>query len=219
MKDDQVNNCYKKDRKKMLTVDLVGRGITDPRVLNAMENVPRHLFISREKRNESYADRALPIEEGQTISQPYIVAFTAQALSIEPGSQVLEIGTGSGYAAAILAEMQAKVVTIERSSFLASKARNLLNSLGYKQIEVIEGDGSVGLLDRAPFDAISVSAAAPSVPEPLVQQLADGGRLVVPVGKKQFDQKLIQISRQGKSIRTQELLSVVFVPLLGEAGW
>jgi protein-L-isoaspartate(D-aspartate) O-methyltransferase len=206
-------------RRRMVEVDLAGRDIVDPRVLTAMGLVPRHLFVDDTRVGQAYEDRALPIGRGQTISQPYIVAFTIQALSVAQGDRVLEVGTGSGYAAAVLAEMGAAVVTVERDPDLASTARSRLDALGYGQVEVIRGDGSMGRLDRAPFDAITVAAAAPSVPEPLVTQLRVGGRLVVPVGGRRSGQNLIRVVRTGEGTEVEDLLQVAFVPLVGQAGW
>ena len=151
-------------RQHMVEVDLAGRDIADPQVLAAMGRVPRHLFVDDAHAGQAYDDRALPIGQGQTISQPYIVAFTAQALTVAPGDRVLEVGTGSGYAAAVLAELGTAVGTVERDPDLASAARSRLNALGYSRVEVIQTDGSLGCPDRAPFDVITVAAAAPSVP-------------------------------------------------------
>ena len=206
-------------RRHMMEVDLAGRDITDPQVLAALERVPRHLFVDATHAGQAYDDRALPIGRGQTISQPYIVAFTAQALSVAPGDRVLEVGTGSGYAAAVLAELGATVVTVERDPSLASTARSRLDALGYSRVKVIQADGSRGCPDRAPFDAISVAAAAPSVPEPLVAQLQVGGRLVVPVGGRRSDQRLVRVVRTGEGTEVEDLLPVAFVPLVGRAGW
>ncbi len=206
-------------RRHMVEVDLAGRDIADPQVLAALERVPRHLFVDDAHDRQAYDDRALPIGRGQTISQPYIVAFTAQALSVAPGDRVLEVGTGSGYAAAVLAELGATVVTVERDPSLASTARSRLDALGYSRVEVIQADGSRGCPDRAPFDAISVAAAAPSVPEPLVAQLQISGRLVVPVGGRRSDQRLVRVVRTGEGTEVEDLLPVAFVPLVGQAGW
>ena len=198
---------------------IAGRGVREPRVIQAMKRVPRHHLIPEERQRWAYSDHPVPIGEGQTISQPYIVAFTIQALSVAQGDRVLEVGTGSGYAAAVLAEMGAAVVTVERDPDLASTARSRLDALGYGQVEVIRGDGSMGRLDRAPFDAITVAAAAPSVPEPLVTQLRVGGRLVVPVGGRRSGQNLIRVVRTGEGTEVEDLLQVAFVPLVGQAGW
>ena len=206
-------------RQHMVEVDLAGRDIADPQVLAAMERVPRHLFVDDAHAGQAYDDRALPIGQGQTISQPYIVAFTAQALSVAPGDRVLEVGTGSGYAAAVLAELGTTVITVERDPDLASTARSRLDALGYGQVEVVRGDGSTGRPERAPFDAITVAAAAPPVPEPLVTQLRVGGRLVVPVGDSRSGQNLFRVVRTGEGTEVEDLLPVTFVPLVGRAGW
>ena len=206
-------------RRHMVEVDLAGRDIVDPQVLAAMERVPRHLFVDDAHAGQAYDDRALPIGRGQTISQPYIVAFTAQALTVAPGDRVLEVGTGSGYAAAVLAELGTTVITVERDPGLASTARGRLGALGYSRVEVIQADGSRGCPDRAPFDVITVAAAAPSVPEPLVAQLQVGGRLVVPVGGHRSDQRLVRVVRTGEGTEVEDLLPVAFVPLVGQAGW
>jgi len=216
---DPGTDRYADARRRMVEVDLAGRDIVDPRVLAAMQRVPRHLFVNDAQVGQAYEDRALPIGRGQTISQPYIVAFTAQALAVAPGDRILEVGTGSGYAAAVLAEMGAAVVTVERDPDLASTARSRLDSLGYGQVEVVRGDGSTGRPERAPFDGITVAAAAPSVPEPLVTQLRIGGRLVVPVGDRRSGQNLLRVVRTGEGNEVEDLLPVTFVPLVGRAGW
>ncbi len=206
-------------RRQMVEVDLAGRDIVDPQVLAAMNRVPRHPFVDEDHAGQAYDDRALPIGRGQTISQPYIVAFTAQALTVAPRDRVLEVGTGSGYAAAVLAELCATVTTMERDPGLASTARSRLEALGYSRVEVIQADGSRGCPDQAPFDVITVAAAAPSIPEPLVAQLEVGGRLVVPVGGRESDQRLVRVVRAGKGTEVEDLLPVAFVPLVGQAGW
>ena len=219
MGQDPGTDRYADARRRMVEVDLAGRDIVDPRVLAAMQRVPRHLFVNDAQVGQAYEDRALPIGRGQTISQPYIVAFTAQALAVAPGDRILEVGTGSGYAAAVLAEMGAAVVTVERDSDLASTARSRLDALGYSQVEVVRGDGSTGRPERAPFDAITVAAGAPSVPESLVTQLRVGGRLVVPVGDRRSGQNLFRVVRTGERNEVEDLLPVAFVPLVGRAGW
>lgn len=207
------------ERRRMVEVDLAGRDIVDPQVLAAMGQVPRHLFVDSATTGQAYADRALPIGGGQTISQPYIVAITAQELTVTPGDRILEVGTGSGYAAAVLAELGATVITVERDPNLASVARDRLTTLGYSQVQVIQADGSPGCPDWAPFDAITVAAAAPSVPESLIAQLQIGGRLVIPVGGRQSEQSLIRVVRTEKGTKIEDLLPVTFVPLVGQAGW
>jgi protein-L-isoaspartate(D-aspartate) O-methyltransferase len=202
-------------RAAMVTTQLVPRGITDPRVLAAMRAVPRHLFVPEAQRARAYEDRALPVGEDQTISQPYIVALMTQLARVEPGAKVLEVGTGSGYQAAILAAMGARVYTIEIIPALAQRALRTLDSLGYRGIEHRTGDGYGGWPDAAPFSAILVTAAPDHVPRPLVDQLAPGGRLVIPVGADV--QKLMVVTRTGEGTRTEEVIPVRFVPMTGEA--
>ena len=202
----------------MVEHQLAARGITDGRVLAAMERVPREAFVPPELAEYAYDDSPLPIGEGQTISQPYIVALMAEAAHIGPGARVLEVGTGSGYAAAVLAELAASVVSIERHAALAEKARAALMELGYGNVEVIEGDGSRGVPERAPYDAILVAAGAPAPPDSLKRQLAEGGRLVIPINVDSH-QELRVITRRGDSYEEEDLGAVRFVPLLGEEGW
>ncbi len=202
----------------MIERQLVARGIADPKVLAAMATVPREAFIPPELAGSAYEDSPLPIAEGQTISQPYIVALMAEAARIRPSSRVLEVGTGSGYAAAVLAELAGAVVTIERHAKLAATAREVLKRLGYSNVMVIEGDGSRGVPEQAPFDAILVAAGAPAPPESLKRQLAEGGRLVIPISANTH-QDLEVITRIGDSFREEDLGPVRFVPLLGKEGW
>jgi protein-L-isoaspartate(D-aspartate) O-methyltransferase len=204
-------------RSSMVADQLVHRGIRDPRVLDAMSRVPRHLFVPAEAVPLAYADRALPIGNGQTISQPYMVAVMTQASALRGGERVLEIGTGSGYQAAILGELAGEVVTIERHLELAQAARLRLASLGYNNIRVIVGDGTAA--DAAvPYDAILVTAGAPHVPESLKAQLADGGRLVIPIGSYGH-QELTVIVRRGDALVESVHESCVFVPLVGRQAW
>jgi len=199
----------------MIDKHLRARGVNDPAVLSAMAEVPREAFLPETIAEWAYEDSPLPIGEGQTISQPYIVAIMTQLLEIEPGDRVLEIGTGSGYAAAILSRIANSVDTIERHASLAESARAVFRRLGYDNIQVHEGDGSLGWPFNAPYDAIVVTAAAPKVPAALEQQLAVGGRLVIPVGSRQV-QELLRIRRTGEDTFEQEKrLSVRFVPLVG----
>ncbi len=193
------------------------RLITDERLFRAMANVPRHLFVPEPFTNRSYEDSALPIGKLQTISQPYTVAFMTQALDVQPSDKILEVGTGSGYQAAVLAEMGAKVFTIERHSELLSKSRKILEKLGYR-IASKAGDGTVGWSEFAPFDGIIVTAGAPDVPEPLMKQLADGGKLVIPVGDLEM-QSLLVVTRRGPLFDRREVLGFKFVPLIGKMGW
>jgi protein-L-isoaspartate(D-aspartate) O-methyltransferase len=204
------------ERVEMIAL-LKERGITDERVLQAMWKVERHLFVTGPFINKSYEDTALPIGLSQTISQPYTVAFMTQELSPKAGSKVLEIGTGSGYQAAILAEMGCRVFTIERHLDLLLDARKLFERLGYR-IASRGGDGTVGWTEFAPYDGIIVTAAAPDVPEPLLQQLADGGKLVIPVGDLET-QNLRVITKKGDVLETKEVRGFKFVPLIGKKGW
>jgi protein-L-isoaspartate(D-aspartate) O-methyltransferase len=207
-------------REIMIHSDLEGRGISDPPVLAAMMDVPREEFVSKDFRDQAYDDYPLPIEEGQTISQPYIVAYMAEALELSRGDRVLEIGTGSGYSAAVISRIAAEVYTVERFDSLAETARERLLRLGFDNIRVLVGDGTLGWPEESPFDAIVVTACAPRVPEPLKSQLAVGGRLVVPVGPDRMVQTLVRVRRIGRAEYGQEhLLSVQFVPLIGAAGW
>ena len=196
------------------------RGVRDPRVLRAMERVPRELFVPEGIRHRAYDDSALPIAGGQTISQPYVVGRMVEALRLEPEHRVLEIGTGSGYAAAVLAELAAHVDTVERLPDLAEAARPLLERLGTANVRVHVGDGTLGWPDGAPYDAILVSAGAPDVPTPLAEQLAVGGRLVLPLGSSPYDQDLVRVHRRDVATWKRTRLGAVrFVPLVGEAGW
>ena len=206
------------ERNAMVRAQLMRRGITDGRVLDAMATVPRHLFVPPEVRAEAYGDRALPINEGQTISQPYIVALMAQALSLRPCDRVLEVGAGSGYAAAVLSRLAGEVYTIERWPALAETAERSLHDLGYLNVHVFHGDGTAGLPAYAPFDAVVVSAAAPWVPRPLREQLGEGGRLVIPVGGRN-EQILLRLTRTDHQAHTERLGEVRFVPLVGEHAW
>ena len=202
----------------MVERQLAARGIVDERVLAAMERVPRDAFVPADLAEFAYDDNPLPIAEGQTISQPYIVALMAEAARIGPGDRVLEVGTGSGYAAAVFAELARQVVTIERHAALADGAQAALRRLGYENVEVLTGDGSRGVPERAPYDAILVAAGAPAPPDSLKRQLADGGRLVIPVSINSH-QELRVVTRRGQTFDTEDLGAVRFVPLMGEEGW
>lgn len=198
---------------------LVARGITDARVLDAMRRVPREGFIHESERHHAYADSALSIGSGQTISQPYMVAAMSEALRLAGTERVLDVGTGSGYQAAILAELAREVVTIERVPELAAAARERLAALGYRNIVSLVGDGTKGVAARAPYDGIVVAAAAPRVPEALTEQLArDGGRLVIPVGPP-TQQWLVTVTRHGNTFTESVGVGCVFVPLVREEGW
>lgn len=200
-------------RARMVERQLRARGIVDERVLDAMLRVPRHEFVSEAYRGEAYDDHPLPIGEGQTISQPYIVAVMLEILELKPGDRVLEIGTGSGYVTALLAELTAQVFSVERHAILADRARALLVDLGYTNVNVFAGDGSLGLSASAPFDAIIVSAAAPDLPRALLAQLSEGGRMIVPVGA--FDSQQLQHIRMRNGQPAISLREPVrFVPLI-----
>ena len=202
----------------MVERQLLGRDITDDAVLESMGRVPREAFVPESERRRAYADAALPIGHGQTISQPYMVARIAEALALRPGELVLDVGTGSGYQAAVLAELGADVVTIERIPELASTARKRLAEAGFERVEVVVGDGTLGLPGRAPFDAIAVAAAAPGLPQTLYEQLRPRGRLVVPVGGQRV-QRLELIVRSPEGPAVVHSVPCRFVPLVGEEGF
>jgi protein-L-isoaspartate(D-aspartate) O-methyltransferase len=205
-------------RRRMVERQLRRRGIEDERVLTAMEEVPRELFLPEERRGQAYTDSALPIGEEQTISQPWIVAAICQALELEGAELVLEVGTGSGYSAAVLARLAAQVVSIERHEPLSRAAAEVLAALAVGNVELVIGDGSLGVPERAPFDAIAVHATAPAAPPALVDQLADGGRLVVPIAGGDTD-VLTVLRHAGNRIETREIGPCRFVPLIGEEGF
>jgi len=213
----QGEQSHDEPRRLMVEEQLLGRDIKDPRVLAAMGRVPRHLFVPAALRFRAYADHPLPIGNGQTISQPYIVALMTQLAEVEPDDVVLEIGTGSGYQAAVLSEIAKEVYTIEIVPDLAESAKARLAELGYDDVTVRAGDGYLGWKEKAPFDAILVTAAAPEVPPPLVEQLAPGAILVIPVGPQSEVQSLLRIQKaaDGTTV-TREILPVVFVPLVRE---
>jgi protein-L-isoaspartate(D-aspartate) O-methyltransferase len=203
-------------RGEMVERDIVRRGIRDERVLAAMRKVPRERFVSVELDVRAYEDGPLPIGHGQTISQPYIVALMAEALALTSGDRVLEIGTGSGYAAAVMSELVAQVYSVERHEPLARAAELRFQALGYRNIAVRLGDGTLGWPEAAPFSAISVAAGGAHVPRPLLDQLALGGRLVIPIGETPERQELLRVTRHGPhDYRRESLGSVVFVPLVG----
>lgn len=188
------------------------RGVTDPKVLEAVRKVPRHQFVPEDMKSSAYLDEPLPIGQGQTISQPYIVAYMTESLNLKGGEKVLEIGTGSGYQAAVLAEIAAEVYTVDLLKELTEKARAILDNLGYRNIFFRTGDGSKGWKEYAPYDAVIVTAAPASVPEELKRQMKDSGRMVIPVGTTM--QELILISKEGTSYKKKDLLPVRFVPLI-----
>jgi protein-L-isoaspartate(D-aspartate) O-methyltransferase len=202
----------------MIQEQLVKRGISDPLVLAAMGRVPRHLFVEESLRDRAYDDNPLPIGEGQTISQPYMVALMAETLKLAEGERVLEVGTGSGYLAAVLAEQGAQVFSIELSARLAERARMTLHALGYHKVRVHVGDGTLGWEAEAPFDAIVVGAAAPCLPRPLLTQLRLGGRLVVPMGEEEL-QTLVRVWKEPQGFREEYFGECRFVKLHGAYGW
>ncbi len=205
-------------RADMVEYQLRRRGIKDERVLHAFLKVPRHKFVRPQDLWHAYEDYPLPIGFGQTISQPYMVATMTELLELKGDERVLEIGTGSGYQAAILAELAKEVFTVERIPELARRAEKILQELGYTNVTVIVGDGTKGLTEYAPYDAIVVTAAAPKPPQPLLEQLKDSGRLVIPVGSRRL-QDLLRITRIGNEYRTENFGPCLFVPLIGEEGW
>ncbi len=211
-----ASDPYAVKRADMLEYDIKGRGIRDARVLEVMGKVPRHLFVDESLRDKAYEDHPLPIGEGQTISQPYVVALMTEALHLKPGDRVLEIGTGSGYQAAVLAEMVKEVYTIEIRKGLADKAAKRLNDLGYKNVRVKYGDGYYGWEEHAPFDAIIITAAANHIPPPLIKQLKEGGRLIVPLGSTVYHQTLTLLTKTKGEIDARQMAPVAFVPMVGE---
>jgi len=215
---EKTSKKYERKREEMVRSQIEARGIRDPRVLSAFRVVPRHLFVSEALRDQAYGDYPLPIGEQQTISQPYIVAEMTQALELKKDDRVLEIGTGSGYQAAILAQIVYRVYTIERKRSLYMQTRNLFDKLNYHNIVTKYADGTKGWQEESPFDAIVVTAGAPEIPEVLINQLTKGGRLVVPVGN-QHTQELIRIYRNKEKIEQTNLGGCRFVKLVGEHGW
>jgi len=212
------NHDYRLAREKMVKTQLIPRGIKDPRVLEAMKEVRRDLFVEEALVGEAYNDHPLPIGHNQTISQPFIVALMTEALALKGDEKVLEIGTGSGYQTAILASLADKVYTVERIRPLMVKARNLLADLNYQNVLFKAFDGTLGWQEYAPYDAIIVTAGAPNVPQPLLDQLAEGGRLVIPIGNR-FSQELIKVTRKLGSFTQENLGSCRFVDLVGVHGW
>ncbi len=205
---------FKVMRAKMVETQIKARGVKDPRVLSALLKVERHRFVPEEYLNSAYADQPLPIGEGQTISQPYIVALMTELLELKGDEKVLEIGTGSGYQAAILAELAKEVYTVEIVESLASTAKNRLLELGYQNVKVKFGDGYLGWPEAAPFDAIIVTAAPDHIPQPLLEQLREGGRMVLPVGR--YAQELKRVLKRSGKIEITDITPVVFVPMTGE---
>jgi protein-L-isoaspartate(D-aspartate) O-methyltransferase len=209
---------FKKERLAMVEEQLRRRGIHDQRLLAVMANIPRHSFVSSDYQLAAYEDRPLPIGEGQTISQPYMVAVMTQSLELKGDERVLEIGTGSGYQTAILAEMAKTIFTIERIQELLLRAQKILQELGYENIFFLTGDGTKGWPEKAPFDGIIVTAGAPEIPQTLTSQLAEGGRLVIPVGPR-YTQTLYKVTRKRNQFTEEDLTGCVFVPLVGDFGW
>jgi protein-L-isoaspartate(D-aspartate) O-methyltransferase len=209
---------FPKARLKMVEEQITARGIKDAKLIAAMKKIPRHLFVEEALQNQAYTDHPLPIGEKQTISQPYMAALMTEALLLTGKEKVLEIGTGSGYQTAILAELSEKVFSIERIRPLAVRARKLLYELGYFNVEIKILDGTFGWMEESPFDAILVTAGAPDIPQPLIDQLATGGRLVIPVGDA-FVQDLFRVTKTEAGVRKEDLGGCRFVKLIGEYGW
>jgi protein-L-isoaspartate(D-aspartate) O-methyltransferase len=208
---------YLKKRQKMMEKDIKGRGIKDLKVLEVMGRIPRHLFVEESYRSKAYADHPLPIGGGQTISQPYIVALMTETVKLKPSDRVLEIGTGSGYQAAVLAEIVAEVFTIEIKKALAESAAQRLKNMGYKNVRVKYGDGYFGWEEVAPFDAILITAAPNHIPPPLIKQLREGGRLIVPLGSTIYYQQLTLAKKHQGELLLEQMGPVAFVPMIGEA--
>ena len=206
------------ERRRMVEDQIAFRGVRDPRVLEVLQSIPRHRFIPGEDRSDAYEDRPVSIGCGQTISQPYMVAVMTEWLVVHPEVRILEIGTGSGYQAAVLARLARKVVTVERHAALSATARTLLEGMGFGNIQFVVADGTLGWPDGAPYDGILVTAGAPRVAQVLRVQLAEGGRLVAPVGDRE-EQRLVRITRHGDEFREEVGIACRFVPLLGTEGW
>ncbi|MBN1546144.1 MAG: protein-L-isoaspartate(D-aspartate) O-methyltransferase [Syntrophaceae bacterium] len=214
-------DLYKKQRLRMVDTQIRARGVKDARVLAAMEKIPRHFFVDDGLIEQAHQDNPLPIGEGQTISQPYIVAMMTQAMEILKKDKVLEIGTGSGYQTAILAELADQVFSVERIAILASRARKCLDALGYFNVAIRVGDGTYGWREEAPFNAVIVTAGAPAIPQILIDQLAVGGRLVVPVGDRQMQTlfKITRLSEDPADLKKENLGGCRFVDLIGDYAW
>lgn len=208
---------YTKKRHEMVERDIKARGVKDSEVLRAMGKVPRHLLVDESIRHKAYSDHPLPIGEGQTISQPYVVALMTAALRLTPSDRVLEIGAGSGYQAAILAELVKEVYTIEIRESLADRAEKALKTLGYKNVKVKHGDGYFGWEEYAPFDAIIITASANHIPPPLIRQLKEGGKLILPLGSTAYYQTLTLATKRKGELDLEQLGTVMFVPMTGEA--
>ena len=211
---------FQSEREAMVQRQLKRRGIGEPHILNAFRDVPREAFISPQYAHLAYGDHPLPIEAEQSISQPYIVALMIQAARIRPGDRVLEVGAGSGYAAAVIGRIAGRVVGIERQHELVEVARVRIRRLGYDNVEIVEGDGTKGWPDGAPYNAILAAASGTHVPQPLIDQLAPGGRLVMPLGEPGWGQELVKVTKgPGDKLIRENLGGVRFVPLIGEEGW
>jgi protein-L-isoaspartate(D-aspartate) O-methyltransferase len=213
-----AEDTYDKERRRMVAEDIRGRGVESEKVIKAMGEVPRELFVPSKYRDSAYADNPLPIGEGQTISQPYVVALMTEALELRPSDRVLEIGTGSGYQAAVLAEIAGEVYTVEIRETLARSAEERLKKLGYRNVRVKYADGYFGWPEHAPFDAIIITAAVNHIPPPLIKQLREGGRLILPLGRTTFYQTLTLATKlEGGEMRLLQMSPVRFVPMVGEA--
>ena len=210
--------AFRRERLEMVERQIATRGVRDSRVLDAMRKIPRHLFVPVSSREAAYDDRPLPIGEGQTISQPYIVAVMTELLEPHPSDTVLEIGTGSGYQAALLSEIVARVISVERLPAIAEQAKINLRNLGITNVEVVVGDGTMGWPAETPYNAILITASTPEIPPPLIDQLAEGGRLVAPVGGQGYQELIKLVKRDGRVEKTFHG-GVVFVPLIGRYGW
>ncbi len=215
--EDMMNDQYSRRREEMVSGQLEARGISDQDLLEAFREVKRHLFVPKEYREFAYTDQPLSIGHGQTISQPYIVAYMTEALDLEENDKVLEIGTGSGYQAAILAELADEVYSVEIVEDLGEKARRVLDRLGYENVHIRVGDGYEGWAENAPYDAVIVTCSPTSVPRPLKEQLADGGRMIIPVGRK-YAQELVLLRKEGGELIEESVLPVRFVPMVDEQG-
>lgn len=213
-----IEREFYKERESMVKEQLVPRGISDINVLDAFNKVPRHKFMQKDHVKAAYGDHPVDIGEGQTISQPYMAAIMSESLRLKKTDRVLEIGTGSGYQTAIITELVASVYTMERLTALSKRAQVIFNKLGYKNIKLKVGDGSQGWSEFAPYDAIIVTCAAPSIPEPLRDQLKEGGRMAIPIGVS-FSQVLTLVRKEKNKLKEQNLCNCVFVPLLGKYGW
>jgi len=213
-----VKKDYEIARARMVQEQLIGRGITEEHVLRSMGAVPRHYFVDQAFWPRAYSDHPLPIGHDQTISQPYIVALMTQELSVSEGARILEIGTGSGYQAAVLAVMGCEVFTVERFDTLADRAKNILKKLDIKNVHFRIGDGSLGWIEEAPFDGIIVTAGAPDIPNELVDQLASGGKIVIPVGSLN-SQRLVKVIKRKRMIERHDMIGCMFVPLVGDRAW